>query len=91
VGDTVEDGVTGFLVDNEDLAAFTAKMVRLVTDPLKRREMGEKAYQEAEKYAIENTTQMMVERYQFIIQKTRITYNGLGGRLRRFLQQWRRP
>ncbi len=89
VGDIVEDGVTGYLADQEDLAAFTAKMVRLVTDPVKRREMGQKAYQEAEKYAIENTTQLMIERYQQVIQKTRVSSNGFGERLKRYFQKWR--
>ena len=40
VGDTVEDGVTGLLVPEEDLAAFTAKMVWLVTEHERRCEMG---------------------------------------------------
>lgn len=89
VGDIVEDGVTGYLVENEDLAAFTAKMVRLITDPDKRQEMGKRAFEEAEKYAIENTTRMMVECYQKVIQKTRVSYNGFSARLKRFFQQRR--
>ncbi|RMH35303.1 MAG: glycosyltransferase, partial [Gammaproteobacteria bacterium] len=45
VGDTVEDGVTGLLAQDEDLAAFTAKMVRIVSEDGLRCQMG--AYRKA--------------------------------------------
>jgi glycosyltransferase involved in cell wall biosynthesis len=62
VGDTVCDRKTGFLVP-EDLASFTASMVRLVADQTQRGQMGEQARLEAEKYTIENTSRLMEERY----------------------------
>jgi len=91
VGDTVEDGVTGFIVPEEDLAAFTAKMVRLVTDHELRQEMSEQASLAAAKYAIENTTQMMVERYQSVLTKTAARKRNFRTRMIRFFDnlRWR--
>ena len=39
VGDTVQDGETGLLAAEEDLAGFTAKLVRMVVDGEARRRM----------------------------------------------------
>jgi len=88
VGDTVEDGVTGFIAEEEDLATFTARMVRLVTDHQQRQEMGQRAQQAAENYAIERTTQMMLERYQAVIQKSSGRKNVFRAALRRLLDMW---
>ena len=64
VGDTIEDGVTGFLAPEEDLAVFTAKISRIITDREGREEMSQKAKEAAMTYSIENTTQLMIDRYQ---------------------------
>lgn len=64
VGDTVEDGVTGLLAPEEDLAVFTAKLSRIVTDRDLRLKMSQQAKEVAKTYAIENTTQIMIDRYQ---------------------------
>jgi glycosyltransferase involved in cell wall biosynthesis len=88
VGDTVEDGVTGLLAEEEDLAVFTAKMVRLVTDHRQRGEMGQCARRTAENYAIERTTQMLLERYQAVVQKAGGRKYGLRAKLQRFLDRW---
>lgn len=66
VGDSIQDGKTGFLVPEVDLAAFTAKMIRLVTEHDLRRELGRQAREAAEYYAIERTTQLMIERYSLV-------------------------
>jgi glycosyltransferase involved in cell wall biosynthesis len=63
VGDTVEDGVTGFL-SSEDLPAFTAKLTRLCLQKQLRQKMGRAARRASNTYAIERTTQMMLEHYQ---------------------------
>lgn len=63
VGDTVEDGVTGFL-STEDLPAFTAKLTRLCLQRQSRQKMGQAAREASNKYAIERTTQMMLEHYE---------------------------
>ncbi len=67
VGDIVEDGSTG-LLSSHDLAAFTAHMARLCVDADLRLKLGNAARQAAEKYAIERTTQMMLERYQRLVE-----------------------
>ena len=43
VGDTIEDGKTGFLT-TQDLASFTAKLTRLCLDASLRRQMGDAAF-----------------------------------------------
>ncbi len=72
ISDTVQDGITGFLVSEEDLAGFTAKMVRLALDDEVRRQLGERARGESEKYHIEKTVQLMIEIYQEAIQKASV-------------------
>ncbi|MRR38666.1 glycosyltransferase, partial [bacterium] len=68
VGDTIEDGVTGFLTRN-DPAAFTAKLTRLCLDKPLCKKMGAAARQASAKYSIESTTQIMMEKYkQLVIQ-----------------------
>jgi len=39
-GDVIQDGVTGFLVDQQDTEALTDRLVRLLTDPELRARMG---------------------------------------------------
>jgi glycosyltransferase involved in cell wall biosynthesis len=68
IGDTIQDGVTGYLIPQEDMAAYTAQMVRLVVDQKQRKQMSEEARKSVASYAIENTTQMMLERYQKVIE-----------------------
>jgi glycosyltransferase involved in cell wall biosynthesis len=80
IGDMIRDGETGYLVSQEDLAAFTAKMVRLVVDHDSRRKMGEQARIAASAYAIERTTQMMLERYQRVVDQVQDRKRGLRGR-----------
>jgi 1,2-diacylglycerol 3-alpha-glucosyltransferase len=84
VGDTVQDGETGFLAMEEDLASFTAKMVRLVVDTELRQRMSEKARQMSENYAIERTTHLMLDCYQRAIHKVTGRKNSLRARLTRW-------
>jgi glycosyltransferase involved in cell wall biosynthesis len=87
VGDIVEDGVTGFLAPEEDLAVFTAKISRIVTDRDIREKMSQEAKEAAKIYSIENTTQMMIDRYQ----KLYFEYAGRKrGILHRITQPFRR-
>jgi glycosyltransferase involved in cell wall biosynthesis len=88
VGDTIEGGVTGLLAPSEDMAAFTAKMIRLATDRLLREEMGARAREAANQYAIERTTEMMVDRYTQAIQKTVGRKSTLRARLLRAYDRW---
>lgn len=89
VGDTIVDGVTGLLVAEEDLAAYTAKLIRLVTRHKPRRVMGEQARQAAQAYAIECTTRLMLEQYQKVIERVAARRIGLQARLRRFMENFR--
>jgi 1,2-diacylglycerol 3-alpha-glucosyltransferase len=88
VGDIIEDGVTGLLAEEEDLAVFTARMVKLVTEHKQRRMMGQNAHQAAENYAIERTTEMMIERYQTVVRIAGGRKYGLRAKLQRFLDRW---
>lgn len=90
VGDTIEDGKTGYLAANEDIAEFTAKMVRLTMEKQKRIEMGENARIASEKYAIENTVELMLERYQNVVAKALKRKWNWYTRFNRFMDQFSR-
>ena len=63
VGDTVEEGITGFL-STEDQPAFAAKLTRLCLDRQLRQNMGHAARKASKKYDIELTTRLMLEHYE---------------------------
>jgi glycosyltransferase involved in cell wall biosynthesis len=66
VGDIVADEATGLLTP-EAPEAFMAGIARLVGDPALCRRMGQQARQMAASYAIEHTSQMMLEHYQRLV------------------------
>ncbi len=68
VGDIVEHGKTGWLVQDQEIAAFTAMMVRVITHHDERRAFGQRAAQEAQKYDIVNTTDILLQKYQAALQ-----------------------
>lgn len=84
VGDTVEDGVTGYLAPEEDLAVYTAKLSRIITDHQARTQMSLNAKEVSLKYSIENTTQIMIDRYQKL-------YLEYSGKKLNFFQRLARP
>jgi 1,2-diacylglycerol 3-alpha-glucosyltransferase len=86
VSDIVEDGVTGLLAQDEDLPGFTARMTRLVVDRALRRNLGQLAGKEAEKYAIERTSEMMLERYRRVISQAEARPANPGSRISRRLR-----
>jgi glycosyltransferase involved in cell wall biosynthesis len=88
VGDTVEDGLTGFL-STEDLPAFTAKLTRLCLDRDLRRKMGDAARQASTRYAIERTTQMMLTHYQRLVYASQPRQRNWAVRLRGLLERFR--
>jgi glycosyltransferase involved in cell wall biosynthesis len=90
VGDTVQDGETGYLAPEADLASFTAKMVRLVIDRDCRRKMGAQARQAAEEYAIERTTQIVLRQYQKAIQLTASRTKSPRARITRWVDGFKR-
>jgi glycosyltransferase involved in cell wall biosynthesis len=87
VGDTIQDGVTGYLAPEEDLAAFTAKLSRIITDSENRKKMAHQAKQAAKMYSIENTTDVILERYQEIWEKYAGRKRGI---ISRILQPFKR-
>jgi len=89
IGDSVEEGVSGLLCPEEDLAAFTAKMVRLITDGSRRCEMGNQARHLSQRYAIENTTEVMVSHYQRLERRSHAKKRSLRMRLIHMLDRWR--
>jgi glycosyltransferase involved in cell wall biosynthesis len=84
VGDTIEDGVSGYLAPEEDLAVFTAKLSRIVTDRDAREKMAIQAKEISKVYSIENTTQTMIDRYQRL-------YLEYAGRKRSFFHRFTQP
>jgi glycosyltransferase involved in cell wall biosynthesis len=69
VGDTVEDGVSGFLAHEEDLATFTAMLARMIVEPDNRKRMGYQAQVRAQSYAIQHTGQILLEHYEQLIHR----------------------
>jgi 1,2-diacylglycerol 3-alpha-glucosyltransferase len=66
VGDTVEDGKTGFLATH-DLPAFTAKLTRLCLDLNLRQQMSFFSREASSAYAIERTTLLMLHQYERLV------------------------
>lgn len=87
VGDIVQDGVTG-LLSAHDLAAFTAKLMRLCLDPQLRAKMGGTARQESSVYDISRTSRLMLQEYE----KLKATYKPRKGdwtiRLKKMLKEF---
>ena len=90
VGDTIKDGETGLITVEEDLAAFTAKMVRLVIDHDLRRQMSVQARHTSEIYAIERTTKIMLKHYQSLVEQSMGRKHSLRTRILRILDNWRK-
>ncbi|MFN2199335.1 MAG: glycosyltransferase [Anaerolineales bacterium] len=88
VGDTIEDGVTGFLANHEDLPAFTAKMVILVSDDERRNAMGVQAKKTSALYDIRRTTKLMEEQYIYVAQNKVPEKRSLRARLLRTFDRW---
>jgi 1,2-diacylglycerol 3-alpha-glucosyltransferase len=88
VSDTIEDGSTGFLA-TDDLAAFTAKMVRMVSEHDLRKSMGIKAKEASKTYDIQRTSHLMEERYRRMVQNTSGRKSGLRASITRFFDTWR--
>jgi glycosyltransferase involved in cell wall biosynthesis len=89
VADTVNDGVDGFVVQEEDLAAFTAKMIRLGTEVSLRNEMSAQARKTSASYDYRRTTRLMYELYQRVTEENSGRRRSMRARWIRFLDQWR--
>ncbi|MBI2331341.1 MAG: glycosyltransferase [Chloroflexi bacterium] len=87
VGDTVQDGVTGFLTTN-DMPAFTAKLTRLCLDPDLRRQMSRSARKASSVYAIERTTSLMLKQYERLLSGDIPRKSNLNTRLREIMERF---
>lgn len=90
ISDTIEDGRTGYLVPQEDLAMFTGKMALMAIDDESRRKMGAAARQAAEMYAIERTAGMMLDCYRRAIEISAPRKRSWRARLARTMDRFRR-
>jgi len=86
VGDTVEDGKTGFLATH-DLPAFTAKLTRLCLDLELRQQMSISARKASTQYATERTTSLMLRQYEKMVAESNSRKHSWRARLRGFLEQ----
>ncbi len=87
VGDTVEDGKTGFL-STEDLPSFTAKLMRLCMDSSLRRKMGQAAREGSATYAIQRTTLALLSHYERLVYASRPRRDSWSVRLRGFFENY---
>ena len=81
IGDTIEDGITGYLAQKEDLAEFTAKLSRIIVDDEHREDMSKQARQSARDYSYEKTTQILLDHYYELIEKFTNRKRGVLSRL----------
>ena len=88
VGDTVEDGVIGFLASQNE-AAFAAKLTLLCLDRDLRHKMGAAARQASEQYAIERTTKIMLAHYERLVSEAIPRRRSLSSRLRGLVERLR--
>jgi glycosyltransferase involved in cell wall biosynthesis len=89
VADTVKDGVDGYIVKEKDIAAFTAKMIRIASDTELRNQMSRNAKITSENYDYKKTTQQMYELYEHVIQNTTDQRRSIRARWIRFWDQLR--
>jgi glycosyltransferase involved in cell wall biosynthesis len=87
VGDTVQEGVTGFLAP-EDLAAFTAKLTRLCLDRELRAQMRESARKASTVFSIERTTKIMLKHYEKLVYDSYPRQGNWAVRLRGILERF---
>jgi glycosyltransferase involved in cell wall biosynthesis len=87
VGDTVQEGVTGFLA-SEDLPAFTAKLTRLCLDRKLRAQMRESARKSSTVYSIERTTKIMLKHYEKLVYDSYPRQGNWAVRLRGILERF---
>jgi len=88
VGDTVEDGITGFLSSHNE-AAFAARLTRLCLDADLRRRMSAAAREASWKYDIERTTKILLGHYERMASAAASPKRGLRVRLRSLMERMR--
>ena len=82
IGDTIEDGVTGFL-STKDPLVFTAKLMKLCMDHELRINMSQASMVASQRYSIEHTGAIMLSHYERLVRLSESQRRGLGYSLRR--------
>ncbi|MBN1535264.1 MAG: glycosyltransferase [Anaerolineales bacterium] len=90
VGDIVQDGVSGCLAQDNDMAAFTAKMAKMITDNDMRKKMGIAAKERSQNYSINKTCQIMIEKYQQVVEQSRGRRRSFRIQIQRIVDKWER-
>ena len=62
----IEDGITGFLVDPNDVKAYAARILQLALDKGKAAKMGERVYEKALRYTADSVSNEMQDIYGFL-------------------------
>ncbi len=88
VGDTIEDGITGFL-SSQNQAAFAAKLTRLCLDRSLRRKMGQAARKASDRYSIEHTMETMMTLYEGLAVAALPRRHSLSSRIRSLVEKLR--
>jgi 1,2-diacylglycerol 3-alpha-glucosyltransferase len=88
VGDTIEDGKTGFLA-SQNQAAFAAKLTRLCLDPSLRSKMGQAARKASDRYDIEHTVETMLGIYEGLAFAALPRRRSLSSRIRSLVEKLR--
>jgi len=88
VGDTIEEGITGFLA-SQNQAAFAAKLTRLCLDRSLRHKMGLAARQASEKYAVDHAIQIMIAQYEHLVFAALPRRRSLSSRIRGLVEKLR--
>ena len=88
VGDTIEDGNTGFLA-RQNQAAYAAKLTRLCLDRSLRSKMGLAARKASDKYAVEHVMQTMLAHYERLVSAALPRRRSLSSRLRSMVEKLR--
>jgi len=88
VGDTIEDGITGYLA-SQNQAAFAAKLTRLCIDRDLRLKMGLEARKASNKYAIEQSMQIMLAHYERLVFAALPRKRSLSSRIRSMVERFR--
>jgi 1,2-diacylglycerol 3-alpha-glucosyltransferase len=87
ISDIIADQKTGLLAVN-DIASFTAKMMQLVQHHEMREIMGKKALEAAEQYEINRITEILIQHYQNLVDKSHSRRYSLRNRIARYFDRW---
>jgi glycosyltransferase involved in cell wall biosynthesis len=87
VSDTVQDEVTGLLATH-DLPAFTAKLTRLCLDLNLRGQMSESARRASSAFAIERTTNLMLNQYEKLKREYKPRKGNWSAQLKKLLEKF---